>query len=850
LQAETETLPNGTGSPGSVLLDDSWHLWLDEKAEWKDDKLYLPDEVDLAKLPINPPSGGWDALNDQAGIPVTLPGTVEGYYWGKKPLPVPNPDRPSDIVGSSNSYRGVSWWWRTFTPPALQPGERLIFSFPGARLRAEVYVNGKLVAYNIVTEIPFTADATAALQAGSNQIAVRITNPGGGFAWPDYDLVEWGKYKLPSSHGFGGISGGVTMAVHAAVAVEDLYVANNPDPHTVTLNSQVVSTGSAYKGPIALSISRDGKAVWKGTVDVDVPAGGSAAVAKEVTVANAELWDIGHPVLYQAAAGIVSIPHSDRTTDFGFRWFNAEGIGSNARLVLNGKRVFIKSAISWGYWAPSGMFPDKEAVQREIDAVQAIGLNCVQNHRHFPKAVVLDGYDHAGLLRYCEPGAGYAIWDERDPGGPGPHYQGPIDTSGTGGEPVTFTNRYEVDKILAMIKAYRSHPSVIIWSMNNESDADLHNRKIFYVLRKVHELDPSRILVLKSSYGPGGEVLGLPYSTDLTYGADGHDSGWHDIHNEDDTGVYEDSLYKGPADFKCYTTDNKGIAMWGELGTADSPDNDAATVKWYQEHNIPGYNRAAAEARLGAYDAFLDKYQFRSAFPTTEALFQAVGARHYFDAAHIIENARMADANDYIALTGWESTTVDNNSGLVDSLRHLKGDPALLHQATAPEVLVVRARHYTVAKGSAAVVDAFIINEVDRKGAFTLHLSAAMDAAKDKPFFNASFPVKVTGGEVFGELLKDNISFSPPEAGPVTVTATLESSEDPKPVLQRTEPLLAVDPHPAPLRGKIACVDVDGKMIAALQKQFGITATTLDAAPGKVDTILVSSSGARQSSLD
>jgi len=29
-------------------------LWLDEKVEWRHDKLYLPDEVDLTKLPANP----------------------------------------------------------------------------------------------------------------------------------------------------------------------------------------------------------------------------------------------------------------------------------------------------------------------------------------------------------------------------------------------------------------------------------------------------------------------------------------------------------------------------------------------------------------------------------------------------------------------------------------------------------------------------------------------------------------------------------------------------------------------------------------------------------------------------
>lgn len=844
LNAQTTMLPNGTGSPNSVVMNDSWHLWLDEKAQWRWDKLYLPDEVDLAKLPVNPPTGGWDALSDQTSIPVTLPGTVEEHYWGQPPLPVANPAKPEDVVALNSAYDGVSWWYRSFTPPDLKPGERLIFSFPGAHLRAEVYVNGKLVGYNLITEIPFTADATTALKSGPNQIAVRITSPAqtSTYSWGDYDLRKWGDYSFPISKGFSGLDGGVTMSVRAPIAVDDLYVANHPDPHTVTLNAEVVSTGAAYKGPLALSISRDGKEVWNGSVDVDVPAGGKATVSSQATVASADLWDINHPVIYQASARIASIPNSDRVTDFGFRWFNAEDIGTNAHLALNGHRIFVSSAISWGYWAPNGIFPDQAAVQREVDAVHALGMNCVQNHRHFPHAAVLDGFDHAGLLRYCEVGGGSAIWDETLKTPPAP---GPIDPSGTGGEPVTFANKYELAKLLAMVKAYRSHPSVIMWSLNNETGSDSHRPKMFYAMRKVHELDPSRMVILKSGFGPDGEIMGRPYDPQMYYGekSTGHDSGWHDIHNEDSRGVYTDSLYVSPTEFKTYTDDKTGIAMWGELGTAASPDDDAATVKWYHDHNVPGYNRAAAETRLAAYEAFLDKYQFRSAFPTAEALFQAAAAKHYFVAAHIVENARIADANDYIALTGWEATTIDNNSGLVSALRQLKGDPALIKQANAPELIVLHARHYVVAKGDSAVIDAFIVNQLNRKGPFTLHFSAAMDADKDKPFFTTSFPVNVTGGEVFGELLKDNISFATPTAGPVTMTAYLTSPDDATPLLQRTEPLLVVDPNPAPLTGTIACADYDGKLIPALRKQFGVTGIPLASAPDKVDTILVSSSG-------
>ena len=35
---------------------------------------------------------------------------------------------------------------------------------------------------------------------------------------------------------------------------------------------------------------------------------------------------------------------------FGFRWFEASGIGADAVFRLNGKRIMLRSAISWSFW--------------------------------------------------------------------------------------------------------------------------------------------------------------------------------------------------------------------------------------------------------------------------------------------------------------------------------------------------------------------------------------------------------------------------------------------------------------------------------------------------------------------
>ena len=268
-------------------FDQGWRLWLDPKAAWQDDTLYLPEEVNLTNLPVNPPTGGWAVLNDQAGMGVSLPATVEEYYFNQAPARTAASTSPSDIVAADGYYQGVSWWYRPFTPPALRPGERLVFYFPGARLRAEVYVNGKLVGYNIISEAPFTADATSAIKPGKkNLLAVRITNPGGRLDWMDFLTMTWGKYTLPATHAFGGLAGGVEMQVRAPVSVSDLAVFNKPDPRSVRVQAEISSTGQAYDGPVNFSIARDRNVVFKQSINVDIPPGGTITTSIDATVTN------------------------------------------------------------------------------------------------------------------------------------------------------------------------------------------------------------------------------------------------------------------------------------------------------------------------------------------------------------------------------------------------------------------------------------------------------------------------------------------------------------------------------------------------------------------------------------
>ena len=841
------------GPPDAVNLDKDWRLWLDTNAPWRDDELYLPDEIeDLARLPLNQPTGGWTTLDDKAGLAVSLPATVEQFYWGKAPNKVADPKRTDDVVTFNGTYQGVSWWYRTFLPPDIKPGERLILSFPGARLRAEVYVNGQLAGYSLIAEIPFSADITKALLPGApNQLAVRITDPGGNLSTVDDTLIPWGKYGIPVSHGFGGLDGGVTLAVRAPVAVSDLIVSNHTDPRAVTLNAEVTSTGTAYDGPVLVSILRDGKEVWTGAGPVQVPAGGTGSTVVEARLPDAELWDIGHPALYTARAVLDPGEHTARDTTFGFRWFTVEGVGKDARLHLNHRRVVLRSANSWGFWAPNGLFPDRTAAERETAAVQAFGLNAIQNSRHLPKAAVLDAFDRAGLLRWCEPGGGiFAV--RNTPEGGVPRGSGPVDTSGDGGSPATWFNRYETARALGMVRAYRSHPSVPGWTLLSGVDpGDLHNPKVFATLRRMHELDPSRAVVLKSSPSAGSQAWLAPYGTEFQFDNGKGGSGWHDEQTADSCpGIgaipqhsvagYEDGMYRASDSFAYRAANEKEVAVWGEAAAGASTDDHTDIDRWYDKNNLTGYDHAAHDVLADAYEKALDRYDFRKAFPTAESLFHQIAAKQYFLTARLLENARLSNPNDDFTLAGWESTTTDAHSGLVDALRHPKGDPGGIKAANAPALLVLRPRHYVVPKGEEATMDVHLVNEMNLRGAYTLLVSAVGESG-GKPFFEESYQVKATGGERFGELLKEGIAFTSPKTGYVKIAASLlpVEGDKPAPVLTRTDYLLVVDTNPEPIRKTVAIVAGSAPIAAALEQQLGLKAVPLEEGKGRVDDLLL-----------
>ena len=348
-----------SAEPGRLeveLTGADWKLWLDRDAQWQNDEMY-PPPVDLSMIPVNPPSCGWDEYEKKVDKIVEVPATVEEHFWSDNGNP----------IGIAGDYRGVSWWGRTFDVPLHLDGKRIILAFDSVNLRAEVFVNRKLVGYDVVGNVPFDVDISDAVMPGKeNRLDVRVTDPVGNFDWNDNEMYRWGDNMVPGVHGFGGITGYIHLIATDGIHIDDIYAQNLPNPREVNIFATIGnSTGREITGKTTIEIhewKHPERVIWKTSFDTTVPSSG-LELSRQAKVAKAKLWDLYQPNLYIAR---VTFTGSDVTmTDqldkrFGFRYFEVGEKNGDKRFYLNGKRIFLFAAMTRGFWAENGIFQQRK----------------------------------------------------------------------------------------------------------------------------------------------------------------------------------------------------------------------------------------------------------------------------------------------------------------------------------------------------------------------------------------------------------------------------------------------------------------------------------------------------------
>jgi hypothetical protein len=301
-----------------------------------------------------------------------------------------------------------------------------------------------------------------------------------------------------------------------------------------------------------------------------------------------------------------------------------------------------------------------------------------------------------------------------------------------------------------MVKAFRSHPSVIEYCLQNEIGADLKNPDTIAVLEAMHKEDPSRCVVLNDGFvappRKAAQAWFEPWSDKLHRSDEEEWGGWWNQHQGAGDQWY-DEFYKGPQEFTYKSPERKAISEFGEMEGCATPDNHslmlhelaapAATGIGNQPANT-SYDLQDHREIVAAYDAFLNKWGFRAAFPATEHLWTSLGKKCYDTWQNYLENARISDELDFAAISGWETTAIENHSGIVDNLRNFKSDPGPIRDTLLPVRPVAKQRAMCTELGEAATFDLYLLNDTDSAATGTLTFSAVTPSGKLIKF--AEFP--------------------------------------------------------------------------------------------------------------
>ena len=514
-------------------IDLSSHLWnitLDRGASWQNDELFLPP-VDIKSLPVNEPTGGWKLLDKPDKVGVTLPATVEEYLWGWN----------GQTFGVTGNYTGVSWFETSVDIPTSWHDKRIVMNVGSVRFRAEVFVNHQLVGYDLVNSTPFSLDITPYVKVGGqNVISFRITDPNGNFNWKDSQVYTWGEYRTNPSHGFGGITGKVKLLATGSQYVKDVFIKNQPNPRLIEVDVMLSNEGQRTEGKLFMEIRehKSGNVVYADEYKLGMLEPGEALKTYRIKLQNAKLWSVDEPNLYDLR---VKLNDDEITERFGFRWFEVKDVKGDRQFYLNGKRIVLRTAISWSFWPNNGITPSDELAERQVRIAKELGLNMLNFHRSIGCENVLDYADELGLLYFEEPGGN----------------QYPIQRFNDDDKQSRFYFKYRDEKLSRMIKRDRNHPSLIIYNLHNERGA-YPQEQDYEQMRLGHQLDPTRILTYNSSNGPNPEkehntrfkLHLMPFDTTF------YDRGWYDRHHAGGPGCYHDNLYLGKDNYHRFSDNN------------------------------------------------------------------------------------------------------------------------------------------------------------------------------------------------------------------------------------------------------------------------------------------------------
>lgn len=424
-----------------LSLNGLWKLnYVDDPADRPGEDLFWGDAADVT---------AWDTISvpsclEMKGYGVPLYINVE-YAFQDNP---PYIKMKNGLTNSVGSYR------RTFSLPEGWDEKRVFLHFDGIYSGAYVWVNGKYVGYTEGSNNDAEFDVTEVVRVGENNVSVQV------FRWTDGSYLE-GQDIFHMS----GIHRDVYLFATPKTYVRDHYI-------TSSLESASQYTSGSMQVELTVN-NRDAAAAEK-TVEVSLIApdgqkvGGSknavftfdAGETEKTATVNFDglsgllPWTAETPNLYTVEVVQYDGDKEEMafSTKYGFRHIEIK----NALVYINGQRVYFKGANIQDTHPVHGRSIDVPTMLKDVRMLKQANMNTVRTSHYPRQAKMYSMFDYYGL--YCMDEADvecHLNWNNNG------EYGGITNEA-------SWKPQY-VDRTVRMVLRDRNAPSVIFWSLGNES---------------------------------------------------------------------------------------------------------------------------------------------------------------------------------------------------------------------------------------------------------------------------------------------------------------------------------------------------------------------------------------------
>lgn len=421
-----------------------WVLSLD--GQWSFRYFERPTDIRAADLGLES-SGEWSAI--------TVPGnwTMQGWdkpHYTNVIMPFENTPPTVPSANPTGVYR------TRFSLPSGWDGRRTVIELGGVESCFCLYLNGKFVGMSKDSRLPAAFDLTPHLLPGENTLSVMCIRYSDGSYVEDQD--HWWM---------AGIYRSVCLYSTASAYIEDVFAKGEPDEQfrdgMLTVKALINFTADPDRGlrqneprrfhsvDVQLFDST-GKAVFKTPPTVRISNSYRDQYYEGVIkapVKHPAFWSDECPQLYTLTVTLrdhqgQAIEHTSCRT--GFRRVEIK----ERELLLNGQPVYIKGVNRHDHDPDAGKTVSREKMLEEIRLLKQFNFNAVRTS-HYPNDTAwLELCDEYGILLVDEANieshANYSTLC-RDP-----RWRKPF-----------------IERVQRMVLRDKNHPSVIAWSLGNES---------------------------------------------------------------------------------------------------------------------------------------------------------------------------------------------------------------------------------------------------------------------------------------------------------------------------------------------------------------------------------------------